>query len=125
MRSLVGGGRSQKTTSGGCVSAIQMCQEGVNKVRWGGGFLVCHKAAGVIVRSVVTEEIKHQSYACTQKPPPRDTSRPSLCASLEWGSWDPSTEESLRLKGTELNTRKLEGKGEFGRMTLAPTPPTC
>lgn len=35
MRSLIGGGRSQKTTSGGCVSAIQMCQDRVNRVRWG------------------------------------------------------------------------------------------
>lgn len=58
MRSLVGGGRSQKATSGGCVSAIQMCRRGLIRLDWEGCFLVCPKAAGAIVRSVVTGEIK-------------------------------------------------------------------
>lgn len=42
-------------------SAIHMCQVGVNRLRLAGGgcFLVCHKAAGAIVRSVATRKIKH------------------------------------------------------------------
>lgn len=57
MRSLRGGVRFQETTSRGCISAIQMW--GVIGLDGGGCFLVCHKAAGAIVRSVVTGESKH------------------------------------------------------------------
>ena len=39
----------------------------------GGSFLVCHKAAGAIVRSVATREIKPWSYASTQIPPTQET----------------------------------------------------